>query len=87
LPLLSFHFFNGRTTQDYLTNKKFEGLFELNRSVVSVTIGATQYVNVIRQRAALTSRESEMIITSAQMTVDYIKGKKAQIDRRAHTLD
>ena len=39
---------------------------------------ALQYVNEIRKRAAVTSRENEMLVTQNEMTLDYILAERAR---------
>ncbi|MEO6520106.1 MAG: RagB/SusD family nutrient uptake outer membrane protein [Mucilaginibacter sp.] len=46
---------------------------------------AAQYVNVIRARAAITSRQSEMVVLPGQMTVRYILNERARELAGEHT--
>ncbi|WP_443936768.1 RagB/SusD family nutrient uptake outer membrane protein [Pedobacter sp. MW01-1-1] len=46
---------------------------------------AAQYVNVIRKRAAITSRETEMLATPAEMTVSYILKERGRELAGEHT--
>jgi hypothetical protein len=46
---------------------------------------AAEYVNVIRKRAAISSREAEMIVTPAQMTVDFILAERGRELAGEHT--
>lgn len=39
---------------------------------------AAGYVNTLRKRAALTSRESEMLVTASQMNIDFILKERAR---------
>jgi hypothetical protein len=48
-------------------------------------VTAAQYVNVIRARAAITSRQSEMVVTPAQMTVRYILDERGRELAGEHT--
>lgn len=46
---------------------------------------AAAYVTTIRQRAAITSRQAEMVVTPAQMTVRYILDERARELAGEHT--
>lgn len=43
------------------------------------------YVNTLRKRAALTSRESEMLVSGAQMNIDFILKERARELSGEHT--
>lgn len=46
---------------------------------------ALSYVNTLRRRAAVTSRENEMLVTSADMTIDFILKERARELSGEHT--